>query len=127
MRYKDHAGASYIEGWAVCDSGMLIEHGWLVRDGVLLDPTLPTGVDAYFPGLEFRGRQEIKDFYATPRGKKCRTSPLFYAYGWGGRFSPTMRKAQFDAMAFVTTDLPLQDSSVASAELDTPINTGGAK
>ncbi|MDY3556159.1 hypothetical protein R5W24_005322 [Gemmata sp. JC717] len=100
MTLKDWAGASYVEGWAVCDSGLWIEHGWLVRDGVTVDPTLPTEVDAYFPGLEFRGRDEITAFLATPRGKKCRRSPFLYAYGWGGGYSPTMRKAQADATAY---------------------------
>lgn len=102
MRLKDFAGTSYVEGWAVCDSGMMMEHGWVVRDGVLLDPTLPTGVDAYFPGLEFRGRNEISAFLATSRGRKCKRSPFFFAYGWGGWCSPTMRKAQADATDFVT-------------------------
>ncbi|AWM39839.1 hypothetical protein GobsT_17900 [Gemmata obscuriglobus] len=102
MRLKDFAGASYVEGWAVCDSGMMIEHGWVVRDGVLLDPTLPTGVEVYFPGLEFRGRDEITAFLATPQGKKCKRTPFFYEYGWGGWFSPTMRQAQVQASDFVT-------------------------
>ena len=102
MRLKGFSCASYVEGWAVCDSGRMIEHGWIVRDGVLLDPTLPTGVDAYFPGLEFPGRDGISAFFTTPRGRKCKRSPFFYAFGWGGTFSPTMWKAQAEATDFVT-------------------------
>ena len=105
MRLKDCAGASYVEGWAVLDGGMMIEHSWVVRDGILLDPTLPTRVDTYFPGLEFRGREEINAFLATPRGKKCKRSPFFYAYGWGGWCSPMMRKAQADASAYTLAHL----------------------
>lgn len=100
MRLKDFAEASYVEGWSVLDSGLWIEHGWVVRDGALLDPTLPTRVAAYFPGLEFCGRQEIKDFLATSQGKKCKGSPFLFAYGWGGWFSPTMCKAQADATEY---------------------------
>ena len=100
VKSDPYAGASYVEGWAVTDAGMGIEHGWVVRDGVLVDPTLPSGVVAYFPGLEFPGRQGIADFLATPRGKACRRSPFFFAYGWGGHHSPTFRRAGVDAAEY---------------------------
>lgn len=114
LKLEEYAEASYVEGWAVLRNGMCIEHGWVLQDGVVIDPTLPDRVAAYFPGLEFRGRGEIRDFLATPQGKDCRGTPFFFAYGWGGWESPTMRKAQEDATAFV------QDRIAAGATTHKP-------
>jgi len=99
LKLEEYAEASYVEGWAVCDGGLWIEHGWAVSEGRVIDPTLPKGVAGYFPGLEFRGRAGIKEFLKTPRGSKCKKSPFFYAFGWGGCMSSTFRKSQRDAMA----------------------------
>ena len=85
------------------DAGLWIEHGWVVRNGTVIDPTLTSGVVAYFPGLEFRGRRVIEAFLASPRGRECRWSPFFFAYGWGGWNSPGMRKAQEDARHFAVS------------------------
>jgi hypothetical protein len=81
LKLKDYAEASLIEGWAIIGGGMPIEHGWIVRDGLIIDPTLPTDPIEYFPGLEFRGRAEIVGFLKTPEGKKCKKTPFFYAFG----------------------------------------------
>lgn len=102
LKLEDYAAASYVEGWVVLDGGVLIEHGWVVRGDEVIDPTLPDCVDAYFPGLEFRGREEIHAFLASPQGRKCRQSPFLYAYGWGGRHSPSMRAAMKNAEVFST-------------------------
>ncbi len=40
---------------AVLD-GFAIEHGWIEKDGMVIDPTLPTDEIVYFPGLRFRGQ-----------------------------------------------------------------------
>jgi hypothetical protein len=47
---------------------------------------------SYFAGLEFQGRTGIEEFLSTPEGKKCKRSPFFYAFGWGGMKSPSFRK-----------------------------------
>jgi hypothetical protein len=103
LRLEEYAEASYVEGWAVLRGGTWIEHGWVVRAGVVIDPTLPEEVVAYFPGLEFKGRDAIAAFLQTPRGKTCKRSPFFYAFGWGGSGSPRFVEAQRRCMEFVNT------------------------
>lgn len=97
LRLDDYAGATYVEGFAITYVGMAIEHAWISRDGDIIDPTLPEGVRTYFPGLEFVGREGIERFLASPEGRRCRRSPFFYAYGWGGHESPSFRRARQDA------------------------------
>ena len=57
--YED---ADYVEGIAVCPDGQMIEHGWVERDGQIIDPTHARidGV-AYFPGLRLHGRAGIAE------------------------------------------------------------------
>lgn len=100
---KDYTQASYIEGWAVSQRGFLIEHGWIIRDGMIIDPTLPTKAYRYFPGLEFRGRAGIREFLSTTEGRKCHRSPFFHAFGWGGGDSPSYAKALQDSLAYSAT------------------------
>lgn len=100
LRLRDYAEASYVEGWVVLESGLYVEYAWVARCGVVIDPTLPTGVLAYFPGLEFVGRAGVASFLATPKGKACRRTPFLYAFGWGGWLHPTMRQAQLDAAEY---------------------------
>ena len=99
LRLGDYADAGYVEGLAVTREGLLIEHGWVVRGGLIVDPTLPDGVAAYFPGLEFPGRAGIADFLATPLGRGRERSPFFHAFGWSGRESPSFSRARADAEA----------------------------
>lgn len=99
-RLDDYSETGYVEGWAVLDGGLAIEHGWIARGEAIIDPTLPDTRAAYFPGLEFPGRGGIADFLKTPRGRRYRNSPFFYAFGWGGACSPSFRAAQESAMAY---------------------------
>lgn len=98
QKLDDYAEASYVEGWAILNR-FPIEHGWIVHEGRIIDPTLPDKEGMYFPGLEFRGRRGMEEFLATAQGKKCRKSPFFFAFGWGGMMSPSFRKCYEDAMA----------------------------
>lgn len=101
-KLDDYADASYVEGYAINKRGFgPIEHGWVVRDDVIIDPTLPTSVAAYFPGLEFVGRAGIRDFLGTELGKKCCKSPFLYAFGWGGQESPSMARAYKEALDYL--------------------------
>jgi hypothetical protein len=98
LRLDEYTEASYIEGYAFSKKGFPpFEHGWVVRDGVIIDPTLPTSIRAYFPGLEFVGRAGIEEFLRTEQGKRCRKSPFLYAFGWGGQDSPSMGRAYRDS------------------------------
>jgi hypothetical protein len=96
MTLEEYAYASLIEGWAVVAGALPIEHAWIVRDGVLVDPTLPSESIEYFAGLEFRGRSGIEAFLMTPRGSKCRKTAFFYAFGWGGMESPSFQSCYYD-------------------------------
>jgi hypothetical protein len=59
----DLAGAEYIEGWVVTKgSHQIIEHGWLEKDGAVVDPTLPGQIEAYFAGLRFSAAQGLQVF-----------------------------------------------------------------
>lgn len=103
LRLEEYAEASYVEGWAVLRGGMWIEHGWVVRAGTIIDPTLPGQVIAFFPGLEIKGRDGIAAFLHTPKGRTCKKSPFFYAFGWGGGLSPSFARAQQQCMEFVNS------------------------
>lgn len=97
LKLEDYRDASYVEGFAIIDMGAAIEHGWIVREGQVVDPTLPIGTRAYYPGLEFQGRDGINEFLATPAGRRCKNTPFFYAFGWGGDDSESFRRARRDA------------------------------
>lgn len=92
LKLKDYAEASYCEGW-VRFSGGNCEHGWIVKDGVIIDPTLPDQEVIYFPGLEFVGRAGIAEFLATPQGRRQRHYPFFCAFGWHGKHSASYMRA----------------------------------
>jgi len=100
LKLADYAAASYIEGWVVIRN-MPIEHAWIVSGGKIIDPTLPSDLGVYFPGLEFQGRSGIEEFLRTRDGKKCKKTAFFYAFGWGGMESPSFRKCYEDAMAYL--------------------------
>jgi hypothetical protein len=101
LKLKDYADASYVEGWMVFKDGLAIEHAWVVKDGEIIDPTLPVDEATYFPGLEFQGKAGIEEFLETPQGKKVRKSPYFYAFGWSGSSSPSFSQSFCKAMALV--------------------------
>lgn len=100
LKLHDYAEASLVEGWALIGDLMPIEHGWVVRNGSIIDPTLPDLRMTYFPGLEFRGRAEIEEFLRTPRGRNCKRTPFFFVFGWGGMECPHFRKCYDEALAF---------------------------
>ncbi len=69
-----------------------VEHGWIEKDGVIVDPTLPQQQAVYFAGLRCRGGCELtkalqisKPEYATE------DFPIFYRFGLGGIESPAFR------------------------------------
>ncbi len=78
----DYSEATYIEGFIVTENGECFEHGWIVKDGKIIDPTLPNGVKSYFPGLEFTGREGIRQFLSTPLGNRYGNYPFHEAFGW---------------------------------------------
>jgi hypothetical protein len=88
----DYANAVYVEGMAVF-GGLPVEHGWVEKDGVIVDPTLPLKPGVYFPGLRFRGGLELAEALRIPKAKGTSDLPIFFRFGWGGVDSPEFRAA----------------------------------
>jgi hypothetical protein len=88
----EYAAADYVEGMAVF-GGPPIEHGWVEKDGVIVDPTLPLKEVAYFPGLRFRGQHASAEAFKIPKPSYTKDLPIFYRFGWGGVDSPEFRAA----------------------------------
>ena len=59
LNVPEYAQADYVEGMAVIGGAMVIEHGWVEKDGVIIDPTLPHDDLDYFPGLRFEGQRGL--------------------------------------------------------------------
>ena len=100
LKLDDYADASLIEGWANLNNGLAIEHGWIVKDGMIIDPTICERSLVYYPGLEFRGRAEIQKFdsLSISQGRREKGDPFFFAFGWGGMYSPSLRRSYDEAL-----------------------------
>lgn len=102
QRVPGYEHATYVEGIAVSEIGMLIEHGWVEHDGEILDPTLPDEKMAYFPGLRFEGREGLTEGMKRPKQHKSDPDvPIFFRYGWGGCESLEFCQAWDNAWAYV--------------------------
>jgi len=98
----EYGNADYIEGMAVFAGALVIEHGWVEKDGVIVDPSLPTEGLAYFPGLRFKGRRGLAEALQIPKPKRTvEDLPIFYRFGWGGIDSPDFRAAAAGAYRHV--------------------------
>ena len=97
-----YADADYVEGLAVLAKVMVIEHGWVEKGGVVIDPTLPHDGLQYFPGLRFSGRRGLADAMKVPKPERTQDDfPVFYRFGWGGIDSPEFRAALVAAYRYV--------------------------
>jgi len=97
----EYADATYVEGLAVLPSGVLIEHGWVAKNGEVIDPTLTGDGITYFPGLRFEGERGIARAMAIPKPEYTTEDlPIFYRFGWGGNDNPEFRQARNLAMAY---------------------------
>lgn len=94
MEIPEYANAEYVEGVAVVRPKVVIEHGWIERDGKIIDPTLPEEPVMYFPGLRFRGGLGLAKAVKIPNESGGPDLPIFYRFGFGGIASPEMRAAK---------------------------------
>ena len=85
----EYAKANYVEGMAVL-GGLPIEHGWVEKDGVIIDPTLPEDQGEYFPGLRFSGENGLAEALQHFKSPEL---PFFYHFGWGGVDCPEFNAA----------------------------------
>lgn len=91
-----------MEGLAVLAKVMVIEHGWVEKDGVIIDPTLPHDDLHDFPGLRFRGQRGLAEAMKIPKPEMTQDDfPVFYRFGWGGIDSPEFRIALVAANRYV--------------------------
>ena len=83
LTVPEYADAEYVEGLMV-NSGLVFEHGWVEKDGVIVDPTLPEQPLIYFPGLRFRGQQGLVEALNLPKPAehKPKDLPIFLRFGW---------------------------------------------
>jgi hypothetical protein len=101
----DYSEATYVEGFIVTEDGACFEHGWIVKDGKIIDPTLPNGDDSYFSGLEFAGREGIRQFLSTQVGIRFSNHPFHEAFGWNpGRDCPIFLQAFKQAMKRLSSE-----------------------
>lgn len=90
----EYGNADYVEGLAVDQDGLVIPHGWVEKDGVIIDPTLPTDELAYFPGLRFSGREGLEEALEIPEPEDTSEwLPIYKRFGLHGIDSPDYRAA----------------------------------
>ena len=92
MNLPEYARADYVERLAVVN-GLPIQHGWVEKDGVIIDPAWPEREAVYFPGLRFHGRRDLAAALRIPKPEHTEDFPIFYRFGWGGIDSPDFRAA----------------------------------
>jgi hypothetical protein len=92
MNIPEYAYADYVEGMAVLN-GLPIEHGWVEKEGGVIDPTWPERKAVYFPGLRFHGCRELAEALRIPKPEYIEDFPIFHRFGWGGIGSPDFRAA----------------------------------
>jgi len=97
---KEYAEGDYVEGAAVIGGVMVIEHGWVEKDEIVVDPTLPRDNIVYFAGLRCRGQRGIAEAMKIPKPSYSEHLPIFYRFGWGGIESPEFRVALAAAYRF---------------------------
>ena len=90
----DYYDADYVEGLVVRFSPIVVEHGWVQKDGVIIDPTLTHDDVTYFPGLRFKGAAGTGRGYGSSQaGMDNEDFPILYRFGFGGIDSPEFRAA----------------------------------
>lgn len=97
FHHPEYSEATYVEGVVIVKKKLLIEHGWIEKDGELIDPTLPDHGIIYFPGLRFEGTLGLSKALRIPKGEATEDFPIFYRFGWGGdslEFSAARETAQ---------------------------------
>ena len=93
LTIPEYADADYVEGLAVLAKVMVIEHGWVEKDDVIIDPPLPHDGLQYFPGLRFRGQRGLAEAMKIPKPERTQDDfPVFYRFGWGGIKAPISEK-----------------------------------
>lgn len=102
-KHQDYKDADYVEGWVVNEGGVMFEHGWIERSGVVIDTTIPTDGLVYFAALRFTGRKGQEEALAIPANGSDQKLPIFFRFGFGGRNSPEYMQAFEDATSYSKT------------------------
>ena len=118
----DYSEASYVEGYLVTQDGAIFEHGWMIKDGKIVDPTVLDDA-TYFPGLEFIGREQIRAFLQTEWGSKFHGRPFHRAFGDFGFESPGFVQAFLQARQWLLArfgDAGMEAAAAKRADLGLP-------
>ena len=100
LTVPEYADAEYVEGLMV-NSGLVLEHRWVEKDGVIVDPTLPDEPLVYFPGLRFKGQRGLAEAMTIPKPEYTTEDfPIFFRFGWAGIGSPEFRMASIAAYRY---------------------------
>jgi hypothetical protein len=91
--------AVYVEGFAIMSVPVVhvFEHGWIEKEGKVIDPTLPADEYTYVAGLRWEGIAEVNKALLAPKKRGTPDLPFFYRYGWGGCDSPAFHAARLKA------------------------------
>ena len=110
QQLDEYADALYVEGFAASDSMLtMMAHGWIVREGIIIDPTAPYDHNLYVPGLEVQGRADLDKFLSSNLGKHCKSLPFFHAFGDEGANSASFRSATEVAIRYMKENWDADD------------------
>lgn len=118
----DYSDAVYSEGYVVTGEGELYEHGWVVRDEAIVDPTF-LGKATYFPGLAFTGRSGIRAFLNNRWGSRFHGWPFHQAFGHFGSESDSFQESFRRAREFLLSGFGAEAMTCAAevrAEMGAP-------
>ena len=107
--------ATYVEGIVVQvveGGGFPFEHGWVEKDGEIIDQTLPSHELVYSPGPRFVGLRGLAEALAIPKPDDTTEDfTIFYRFGWGGADNPEFSQARREAYRLAFGELDEESRS----------------
>jgi len=97
---EGYCQAIYVEGTVVNEIGLPFDHGWVEKDGEIIDPTLSEDSLTYFPGLRYPGVKGLAEAIQLPKEPELDDLPFFFRFGPGGMRSPEFCQARNEAIAY---------------------------
>ena len=100
----EYEDADYVEGVIVAVGDLVTEHGWVEKDGVIVDPTLLDDDVVYFPGIRFTGGLGISKALEIPKPSYVEGWPILNRFGCGGHKSLDFLAAWIAAYDYLGMD-----------------------
>jgi hypothetical protein len=97
----------YVEGWAVDQIGLVLEHGWIEDRGQMIEVTLEMPFLAYFPGVRYSMEElgQIMKYIPSPKLPLVGYGP-HRSGSWGGGHGwtiPSFKQSYADAIDWRNT------------------------